>query len=548
MRGARGGLLHRDFKPDNAVIGADGRVRVIDFGLAEPLVEDQVADVASAGAPDAPNAPAPAAPADADAPVIPRGSGALSPGTPRYMAPEQLDGGAATAASDQFAFAVSLREAATRSGAPALPRWLEAIVRRGSATDPAARYETLRALLRALADDPASRWRRRALVAGPVAFALVGFAVGHGRKVDPPPCDGSAALAPVWTPARSASVVAHLEGLGTPFAVSEALRVPRLVDGWSERWIAAHQTGCAARRRGSFSATLEDLHLACMSAARTRLDTTLEIIAGAGTPVLPAAVAALSELPEPELCGDASALANRVSPPPMDRAADAAALGAELERVAVRVEAADPGAVPAAEQLVERARELEYRPTLARALLVLGRSRMAIGERQGAVAPMTEATSLALSSGDDPTAVEAFARAMWLRSASGGDAAPALNGLELIAPLAERLPPTHRFERALLHNNAGSVELAAGRPDRARAELEKALALAKEVHGPGEVELAAVRGNLAMVARDDAERAALLAEGVAIRRDRLGGTDPWPAGTRAACAAPARRPRRSTWC
>ena len=91
------GLVHRDFKPDNVLVGRDGRARVLDFGLARP--------------PSGPELQPSAIDLDADprATALTR-DGALL-GTPAYMAPEQHLGLTADARSDQFAFAVALFDA-----------------------------------------------------------------------------------------------------------------------------------------------------------------------------------------------------------------------------------------------------------------------------------------------------------------------------------------------------------------------------------------------------------------------------------------------------
>ena len=94
------GLVHRDFKPHNAVVGADGRVRVLDFGLAFRQGHRLVFDEDSTIAPR---------PADAvlDTPLTETGT---VMGTPAYMAPEQFLGGAVDARSDQFSLCVALWE------------------------------------------------------------------------------------------------------------------------------------------------------------------------------------------------------------------------------------------------------------------------------------------------------------------------------------------------------------------------------------------------------------------------------------------------------
>ncbi|MCU1279710.1 MAG: Serine/threonine kinase, partial [bacterium] len=93
------GLVHRDFKPDNILIGVDGSVSVMDFGLARPIVAlpSEVEDTSSP-----------------DAMLTVEGelthAGAVV-GTPAYMAPEQMRGEPPDGRADQFSFCVALFEA-----------------------------------------------------------------------------------------------------------------------------------------------------------------------------------------------------------------------------------------------------------------------------------------------------------------------------------------------------------------------------------------------------------------------------------------------------
>jgi eukaryotic-like serine/threonine-protein kinase len=149
------GLLHRDFKPDNVLVGSDGRVRVTDFGLARSLF----------GFEDSNRGPTAMADAAKLMHVDLTATGTVL-GTPRYMPPEQLQGPNIDARSDQFSFCVALYEA-LYSKHPLADGTSVAMLERGTPAEPPpadARVPAKvgRAVMRGLAKDRSDRFQAMA--------------------------------------------------------------------------------------------------------------------------------------------------------------------------------------------------------------------------------------------------------------------------------------------------------------------------------------------------------------------------------------------------
>jgi serine/threonine protein kinase len=148
-------VIHRDIKPDNVMLTSDGGLKLIDLGVARlPRAEDFLPDEI--------------------------------PGTPGFMAPEQFDGNAGDALTDQFALGVTLyrwftgamaygeHEAFQRprfgtlpplsSHRGDIPSWLDEAVRTACATDRDMRFGDVIELLRVLeSGGPLGRGHRRAM-------------------------------------------------------------------------------------------------------------------------------------------------------------------------------------------------------------------------------------------------------------------------------------------------------------------------------------------------------------------------------------------------
>ncbi len=138
----RVGLVHRDVKPENVLVEAGGRAVVTDFGLARIDATAMMNDGTG----------------DALAPGVVTATGAIA-GTPAYLAPEQITGGALDARTDQFAWATMAWELLTGMRPfPVEPRARLAAIRDRLARPTSLAPQLGAAIVRALALSPADRF------------------------------------------------------------------------------------------------------------------------------------------------------------------------------------------------------------------------------------------------------------------------------------------------------------------------------------------------------------------------------------------------------
>jgi tetratricopeptide (TPR) repeat protein/predicted Ser/Thr protein kinase len=303
------GLVHSDLKPENIMIDASGRPRVMDFGIARmdggPRTDEST--LLTGRTPDT----------DGSASVT-------AGGTPQYMAPEQWRGAAIDARADQFAFCVAFWEAlfgrrpfpdgyvaaqVMEGGdlvllAPAqpsrAPAWLRALLARGLSARPEQRFTDMPALLAALASGQRRR-RRSFLAVGAAALALVigglagAYALDQRRFTTACAAEGDAIVADVWTDAVRARLTAGLAGSGMPDAAELASRVAAWNDAFAGRWREVRSAACLAR---------DERPLRCLSDQRQRFTSLLDAFAEDDPRARSGAIRLAASLPDPRQCAD----------------------------------------------------------------------------------------------------------------------------------------------------------------------------------------------------------------------------------------------------
>ena len=313
------GIVHRDFKPDNVIVGDDGRVRVLDFGLAigerVPLrssASDQgaVASVEDSG----------------------QGAGQEDPfrltrtgfvvGTPLYMAPEQHASERGDPRADVFAFGVVLYEGlagrppfsgrspaelcAHKRVGPGLrpveiPRSLWRVLERALDPDPARRFHDLGALLVTLRAARRGRSTSSRIAAGLGLLAVGGVAAA--LAIESPDCSEAASEGQAQLARRQQAVEDALHQSSLPYAVSIAPMLHAAVDADVSAWADAVVRTCRAAQAHRVGAPTLAARRRCLSRHHAALESLLGVIAdhpdGEG---LAGTIDAVASLERPEAC------------------------------------------------------------------------------------------------------------------------------------------------------------------------------------------------------------------------------------------------------
>jgi tetratricopeptide (TPR) repeat protein/predicted Ser/Thr protein kinase len=516
-------LVHRDFKPDNVMIRTDGRVLVMDFGLAfsdaardlgKPQLSELDLDVDTSTTSNRLGEHVTVA-------------GALM-GTPAYMAPEQFLGLGTDAQTDQFGFCVALwealhgqrpfagRDVATISLAVTegrlrkpehdeLPGWLREVIERGLSRDPKQRWPSMRALLEALDRDPTQR-RRTALfglgLSAVLVAALVGIRIGtqRDRSMAIATCEAEGhSIEADWNDERAQALGQAFAASKLEFAEAAWQSTRRQLDDYAEAWTELRTQVC-------MEAKVEHTReLASFEQIAACLDNQRAILAGlasAWTEVdrqtIVRATSAASRILPPTTCMDAALLARQLRPPEASRER-VQALRIELEQAAaLQLASRHEPAHTRYRAVLGEAEALGWRPLIAEARLAVATVELDLGQLDAAALTLRAARVDALASGHDLALLDAAILSVKLIGAQLARHDEGLSWGELGLALIERLELTGTLPDANLLSSLGVLHHNIGEFERALDYDRRGLSIREAQLGPSHPDVAASLDSIAL--------------------------------------------------
>jgi len=547
------GLVHRDFKPTNVLLGRDGRVFVTDFGLARLSSDEE----------ERPQRSLPPALGTAQRRKSRLTSEVTSEGvvmgTPRYMAPEQMRGARVDARADQFSFCAALYYGLWRQHAfdpndlvsavakvegnptapveersrpdlkiiseppssPHVPSAVRRAVMRGLSLDADQRFASMESLLEELASatNPASTRAAYALAAAVVLLLLGGGTWAARERTRAQVCTGgTAALATTWNAEVAGTVATLFQSVAGDHGLDQARRVQRALDAYAERWAAAHRDACEATRiRGEQTEIILALRMTCLERKRKEMAALLSLLGRPDDKLVDKSVDAAHGLSGVGQCRDVDALTAVGRPDdPARRDAVEQQEGRLAQAEALRAAGRYPEGLEQARDVLKKAQELGFRPLEAQARFLSGTLMELKGDMRGGEKELDEALFIAEAGRDEVTKLKVATRLTYVVGHQMARPEDGLIWARLGQATLSRIGADNYPDlEADLWNQVGNVHLRAGAWKKASEAFDRSYQVVKA--GGNEMRRVRALANIATAQ----SKMGLRAESIASQREAI---------------------------